>query len=143
MEATEIVVPLIKEDFEDGDRVFSMFHGNLTKGTVVKSRFTKTDSIVVNMDNGGGQISVHLSCFVRGMGIEYWGKIPDLSRIREGTVLSRLEADGSRRAITVKSHIPGHSIQLNVTPFPGGTYGYRVADGIILEDKLIDWEIEE
>lgn len=142
MTNTEIILPFTKDDFESGDRVFYLSYGYLSKGTIFDSRFPDPEHLKVTID-GGGQISVHLSCFVRGAGFDYWGKIPDLSQIREGTVLSRLEDDGSRKQLKVTSYIPGNSIKMHSVSSPSAVYDYQVASGIVLEDKLLEWEIEE
>lgn len=144
METTkEIVTGFIKEDFEPGDRVYSMFHGAITRGTVVSNPREQEGYITVKTDLGYCH-SVHLSCFVKGAGVEYYGKIPDLTQLRIGSRLSRLNDDGTREYRVVVQYLKGQIIGVReVDTKARRKLVYRVSDGNILEDAFRDWEVEE
>lgn len=143
MTVTELESPFVTADFEQGDRVYCLYDGSYTKGTVIAHRPGTVNCVTVAMDNDWETI-VHIpSQFKKGSSwIGYWGKIPDISQFKKGTVISKMEDDGIRRFATISFVVPGQEIKMNITTFPWGERDYRVSDGINLEDQFFDWEIE-
>lgn len=136
----EIQLPLTIEDFEVGDRVYSMFHGEVTLGTIVSNRHQSEGHVTVKDDSGYSH-SVHLSCFVKGAGVEYYGKVPDLSQLTIGSRVSRLKADGIREYCVVTQYLPGQIIGIREET-RGAFFISRADAGQVLEKDFRDWQIE-
>lgn len=149
MDTQEIAIPWITEDFEDGDRVYSVVNGVVQKGTVVDSDSAKEGHINVKLD-WNSYLSVPLKNFTgsakatkfyQGQKDDYYGRIPRIDRIETGTIISILQEDGSRAYAIVMIHEPGERLLINRAN-EWEVHDYRVSKGDIFEDKLLDWEIE-
>lgn len=138
----EIKLPFIREDFSEGDRIYSMFHGEIKKGTVVDNRNEYEGHITVSLDYSHS-VGIHLSCFIKGAGVDYCGRIPPLEQMQIGTVVSHLEDDGSRTFAEVRHIIPGERIRMKKLTGYGEYFDHSVADDNTLEDLFLDWEIED
>lgn len=136
----EIQLPLTRDDFEVGDRVYSMFHGEITLGTIVSNPWEAEGSVTVKDDSDYCH-TVHLSCFVKGAGVEYYGKIPDLSQLTVGSRVSRLNEDGIREYSVVVEHLPGETLIVQ-EEVGGRTFISRVDYGQVLEINFREWEVE-
>lgn len=117
-----------------------MFHGEITFGTIVSNPWEAEGHVTVK-DDFGYCHSVHLSCFVKGAGVEYYGKLPDLSQLRIGSRLSRLNKDGIREYSVVTQYLPGQIIGVREEA-RGRIFISRVSAGQVLEKDFRDWEIE-
>lgn len=146
----EVQLQYIADDFEEGDRIYYITNGVTKKGTVRYGRTPrKEDHIPVSLD-----ISGHLMIplykfsgkskavkFYRGKKDDYCGRIPKLRNIEKGTVLSRLQNDGTRQYAIVMLHEPGKRLLIN-RPEQWEVFDYLTSRGSIFEDQLFDWEIE-
>jgi hypothetical protein len=141
MESHEIMTPLVREDFSDGDRIYSLFNNVLTKGTVVYDPDEYKDQVSVWMD-AGYQMPLHLSCFIKEPDMGHWGKLPHLDQIQVGTILSHLQEDGTRTYAEVRDVIPNERIRMKRTVWPNEYFDHTVPNGGSLEDSFLDWEIE-
>ena len=135
----ELNTPFIVEDFAAGDRVYFAYPQGINKGKVDS---VEAASINVVMDDGQtGEIL--LSSFVRSHTVdEHWGKIPDLSLLEEGSVMSRINEQGDRIFTTVLSVIPGKEMTIKSEISPYGTRTFMTKAGDDLEAIFRDCEIE-
>lgn len=149
MDAKEIITPWILEDFEDGDRVYSVVNGIVEKGTVVDSESSEEGYINIKLDFSS-YLAVPLKNFTgsakattsyQGQKDDYYGRIPRIDRIETGTILSVLQEDGSRDYAIVMIHEPGERLLINRAD-EWKVHDYRVSKGDIFENQLLDWEIE-
>lgn len=136
----EVQLPLTIDDFEIGDRIYSMFHGEITFGTIVSNPWEAEDHVTVKDDSGYCH-SVHLSCFVKGVGVEYYGKLPDLSQLKRGSRISRLNKDGVREYCVVTQYVPGQIIGVKEEK-RGAFFISRTSAGQVLEKDFRDWQVE-
>lgn len=143
MIVTEVMTPLVTADFDLGDRLYCLYDGSYTKGTVVAHRPGTVNCVTVAMDSNWETV-VHIptSFKKKDSWLGYWGKIPDIRQFEAGTVISKLEDDDTRTFAVISFVVPGECIKMNITSFPWGQRDYRVSDGINLEDQFFDWEIE-
>lgn len=141
-ETQEIPVPAIREDFTEGDRVYSCHYNILSKGTVVYDPEEEKDHLSVWMDEGY-QLPIHISCFVNEPGTYFWGRILPLSQVRVGTVISYLQEDGIRTYAEVRHIIPNQRVRMKRTVWPNEFFDHTAPDEGSLEDCFLDWEIEE
>jgi hypothetical protein len=139
-ELQEIQLPLTIDDFEVGDRVYSMSHGEIAFGTIVSNPWQSEGHVTVKDDSGYCH-SVHLSCFVKGAGFDYYGKIPNLSKLRIGSRISRLNKDGIREYSVVTQHLPDQIISVREEA-SGAYFTSRTSAGQVLEKDFRDWQIE-
>ena len=137
----EIPTPAIREDFSEGDRVYSCAHNLLSKGTVVYDPDEYKDHVTVWMDEGY-QLPLPVSCFIVEPGTYSWGRILPLAQLRVGTVISYLKEDGTRTYAEVRHVIPNQRIRMKRTVWPHEFFDYTAPDEGSLEDLFLDWEIE-
>lgn len=136
----EIVTPLIQEDFAVGDRVYSFFHGDITKGTIVSNRFQSEGNVTITTDEGYCH-QVHLSNFIKGPGREYYGRILDMKQLEEGSLISRLKDDGTREYAEIL--MINHGVDLVKRNCETREGFYYAANEVDLEEQFFDWEIED
>lgn len=147
---TETEVPLIVDDFEEGDRVYYVLNGVTQKGTVINDEGSNEVGHISVKFDFSSCLGIPLSKFAgksktthyyKGEKDNYCGRIPSLDRIEKGTVLSRLEEDGTRNYAIVMIHSPGERLLINRAD-KWEVFDYRTSKGVLFEDKLFDWEIE-
>lgn len=136
----EVFTAPVWDDFEIGDRIYVSLPGSVIKGEVVSNSGERDGSIEVLLDYGES-MSLPISAFGDQNLPEHCGRIPNLDLIEKGTVLSRLQENGSRIYAVVSIHEPGRKLVFyrkdKFLP-----YEYQTSHGVDLERILFDWEIE-
>lgn len=139
------------EDYGIDDRACYITHqGDLALGTVVG---VAEDAIVFQLDGSGEYVSARsvgkIDDLLRSS-IRHWYKLPDLSLIKTGTVLSTViqisKAESERVYATVTAIIPNQQITIWYhDDNPVTTYHLKAdsSAGETLEAKLFNWEVEE
>lgn len=133
-------------DFEEGDRAgyLDLDTYKVTLGTVIKATENR---VVFQLDSGEAVLATETSSTTINRwcsAVRQWKKIPDLSLIEVGSVLSRLESvKGHRRYYAdVISVIRHKRIALKRED---GSFIFLDADpknGISVEENLFGWELE-
>lgn len=102
------------------------------------------NAITVDMDSDWQTVVSLTGSFQKDNSfIGCWGKIPDVTKFRDGTLISKLEDDETRTFSRVTELIPGESIRISRALFPAYYRDYLYTDVAILEDEFMDWEIED
>lgn len=133
-------------DFEEGDRAgyLDLDTYDTVLGTVIKAT---ENCIVFRLDSGESVLATETASRITNhwcSAVRQWKKIPDLSLIEVGSVLSRLESSkGHKRYyVTVVSIIRHKRIALQRKD---GNFVFLDADrqnGVTLEALLFGWELE-
>ena len=138
----EILNPIIREDFTDGDRVYAFFDGRLIKGTVMYDPDEYIDHVTMLTDDGL-IMPVHLSKFNKEKDSSgYCGRIPKVEEFAAGTNLSFVNAKGIRLQVEIHKVIPGEMVRFRYPIRPDEYFDRKRSDKADLEDFFLDWEIE-
>lgn len=141
----ELQTPLVVEDFEIGDRVYCVFDGKKTKGTVIPHRPGTFACVTVAMDSGWETV-VNLTSFDKTISsFGYWGRIPRIEQLTEGNIITRFEpfhGDVERIFAVLNFVVPGKRVAGHFLPDLKETLDYNATLGGSLEDMLMDWEID-
>lgn len=138
----ELLNPLIREDFTDGDRVYAFFDGKLIKGTVIDDNDGHTE-IVTMLSDDGYTMPLHLSKFNKGKDSSgYCGRIPNVAEFTQGTILSFINVKGIRLQVELYRVIPGEMVRFRYLIRPNEYFDRKRSSGVDLEDFFFDWEIE-
>lgn len=138
-DASEVLTPYMKEDFEPGDRVWYKYSGEVRKGTVlgVYERY-----VTMEPDDKFAQaVSLYYN-FSRGYAKELWGRIPDLKQLEAGTKLSYLRTDGNREHGVIISFLPDVEIVFQRLRPSSGKFWFSTRKGMDLELQMMNWGIE-
>lgn len=144
MEIKEVVVPLIAEDFEAGDRVYRYAHPTdyILFGTV---KAVKGRDIIIDMDNGL-EFAIPVTLFRKRQPRDFWwGKTLPLAQVNKGTIISCYYFPGSKghRLSYVVNEITTDSITFTCLEDEQAKTTMVATEKYSLEYTFKDWIIEE
>lgn len=142
MTSTEVKVPVVREDFTDGDRIYRMSQGVFTKGITIYDPDEYIGYVTMLTDEGN-IVPLPVSMFVQGVSTDgYCGRIPKIEDFTVGTMLSYNNFMGERVYVKVTKVVPGEFIGMEYVGDYQRYFERRGHSTMDLEDYFLNWEVE-